>query len=85
MASPSAAVLFLLQCSTTNSGDARAMLSWFLEMATGFYFLLLHKIRSKYDLDLPFLRSGESDPFRLRPGVCSLCTRKHYGFSATQN
>jgi len=51
---------FSFQISTSNSGDARATLSWFLEMASGFYFQLLQKIRSKYDLDLPFLRSGES-------------------------
>ncbi|XP_040565932.1 nonsense-mediated mRNA decay factor SMG7-like [Lepeophtheirus salmonis] len=35
--------------------DARITLTWFLEMSSGFYLMLLEELRSTYDLDYPFL------------------------------
>lgn len=38
---------------------AQVTLAWFLDTASGFYFLLLQDIRVRFDLDIPFLRTGE--------------------------
>ena len=41
--------------------DSQMMLSWFLENASGFYVLLLEEVKQTYNLDIPFLQSG--DPY----------------------
>ena len=42
-------------------GDAQLLLSWFLEFASGFYTTFLTEIQQKFNLDIPFLKSG--DPY----------------------
>jgi len=63
-------------------GDSQLLLSWFLEFASGFYTTFLTEIQQKFQLDIPFLKSG--DPYGIwgesgstkkksseRPGVTS--------------
>ncbi|XP_015108543.1 protein SMG7 [Diachasma alloeum] len=38
--------------------ESQAMLSWYLEAASGFYLTLLQEICTAFDLDLPFRRKG---------------------------
>jgi hypothetical protein len=47
-------ILFSLQNPKRN--ESQAMLSWFLEAASGFYLTLLQEICTAFDLDLPFRR-----------------------------
>ena len=41
------------------ANEAQVVLSWFLEMASGFYIMLLQEIRAAHDLNIPFLRKCE--------------------------
>jgi hypothetical protein len=41
-----------------KKSEATVLLKWFLDLASGFYILLLQEICVTYDLDLPFMRSA---------------------------
>ena len=47
----------------TVRGDAQLLLSWFLEFSSGFYTTFLTEIQHKFNLDIPFLKSG--DPYSI--------------------
>ena len=47
----------------TGRADSQLLLSWFLEFASGFYTTFLTEIQQKFQLDIPFLQSG--DPYGL--------------------
>ena len=42
-------------------GDSPLILSWFLEFASGFYTTFLTELQQRFELDIPFLQSG--DPY----------------------
>ena len=46
---------------SSGRADAQLLLSWFLEFASGFYTTFLTEIQQKFELDIPFLQSG--DPY----------------------
>ena len=41
-----------------KKSEAQTSLSWFLDLSSGFYVLLLQELCVTYDLDLPFMRSA---------------------------
>jgi len=43
-----------------SANEAQVVLSWFLEMASGFYIMFLQEIRATHDLDIPFLKRSHS-------------------------
>ena len=43
-----------------TANEAQVVLSWFLEMASGFYTMLLQEIRAAHDLDAPFLKKSKA-------------------------
>ena len=43
-----------------TANEAQVVLSWFLEMASGFYIMLLQEIRAAHDLDIPFLKKSQA-------------------------
>jgi len=66
--------------------DAQMTLSWFLENASGFYILLLEEVRQTFNLDIPFLQSGDPygiwshlpKPSQSAPAVKPAATSCHY-------
>eukprot|EP00092_Neocalanus_flemingeri_P008491 GFUD01009148.1.p1 GENE.GFUD01009148.1~~GFUD01009148.1.p1 ORF type:complete len:982 (+),score=337.04 GFUD01009148.1:78-2948(+) len=69
-----------------NRSDAQMTLSWFLENASGFYILLLEEVRQTFNLDIPFLQSGDPygiwshlpKPSQSTPTVKPAATSCHY-------
>lgn len=66
--------------------DSQMTLSWFLENASGFYILLLEEVRQTFNLDIPFLQSGDPygiwshlpKPSQAAPAVKPSATSCHY-------
>jgi len=69
-----------------SRSDAQMTLSWFLENASGFYILLLEEVRQTFNLDIPFLQSGDPygiwshlpKPSHANPAVKPAATSCHY-------
>ena len=55
--------------------EASLTLSWFLEMASGFYILMLQEVRQNFSIELPFFQSADPyglwrpDPKTAQPGL----------------
>ena len=66
--------------------DSQMTLSWFLENASGFFILLLEEVRQTFNLEIPFLQSGDPygiwshmpKPTQPPPPVTPSATSCHY-------
>jgi len=62
-------------------GDSQLLLSWFLEFASGFYTTFLTEIQQRFELDIPFLQSG--DPYGIWSPGSRRRTEKRPGLSCS--